>query len=177
VGRIARPSFIAIARIVRPRGNRGEVLAELYTDFAGRFEQLEEIWLEYPDQRRERKLLENSWQHQGRIVLKLSGTDSISEAEELVGAWVEVEFDRAVSLPEGTYFDHDLIGCTLYNSSGEELGTVSDILHIPGNDQLVVQGKGQEVLIPVRSNICRDISVERKRITVDPPEGLIDLNK
>jgi len=177
VGRVAQPSFIAIARIVRPRGNRGEVLAELHTDFAGRFEQLEEIWLEYADRRRERRLLENSWPHQGRIVLKLAGTDSIIQAEALVGAWVEVEFDQAVSLPEGSYFDHDLIGCTIYSSSGEELGTVSRILHIPGNDQLVVLRQGQEVMIPARSDICREISLERKRITVDPPEGLIDLNK
>jgi 16S rRNA processing protein RimM len=177
VGQIARPSFIAIARIVRPRGNRGEVLADLHTVFPGRFEQLEEIWLEYPDQRRERRLLENSWQHHGRVVLKLSGTNSIAEAKALVGVWVEVEVDQAVSLPDGTYFDHDLIGCTIYSAHGEELGAVSDILHIPGNDQLVVQGKRQEVLIPARSDICTDVSVERKRITVDLPEGLIDLNK
>jgi 16S rRNA processing protein RimM len=177
VGQIARPSFIAIARIVRPRGNRGEVLADLYTDFAARFELLEEIWLEYPDRRRERKLLENSWQHHGRIVLKLSGANSIAEAETLVGAWVEVEADHAVPLPEGTYFDHDLIGCTLYTANGEELGTVSEIMHIPGNDQLVVQGKRQEILIPVRSDICKDVSLERKRIIVELPEGLIDLNK
>lgn len=177
MGQVARPSFIAIARIVRPRGNRGEVLAELHTDSVGRFEHLQEIWLEYPDQRRERRILENSWPHRGRMVLKLSGSNSIAEAETLVGVWIEVEGDRAVSLPEGTYFDHDLIGCALYSANGDELGTVSDILHIPGNDQLVVQGKRQEVLIPARSDICREVSVERKRITVDLPEGLMDLNK
>ena len=87
-------------------------------------------------------------------MLKLAGTDSIAQAEALVGAWVEVEFDQAVSLPEGSYFDHDLIGCTIYSSSGEELGTVSRILHIPGNDQLVVLRQGQEVMIPARSDIC-----------------------
>jgi 16S rRNA processing protein RimM len=153
------------------------VLADLHTDFAGRFEQLKEIWLEYPDQRREQRILENSWSHRGRVVLKLSGTNSIAEAEALAGAWIEIEIDQAVSLPEGTYFDHDLIGCVLYNADGEELGTVSDILHIPGNDQLVVQGKRQEIMIPARSDICREVSVERKRISVDLPEGLIDLNK
>jgi 16S rRNA processing protein RimM len=153
------------------------VLAELHTDFAGRFEHLGEIWLEYPDQRRERRILESSWPHRGRVVLKLSGTNSIAEAETLAGAWIEVEVDQAVSLPEGTYFDHDLIGCLLYSANGEELGTVSEILHIPGNDQLVVQGKRQEVLIPATSDICREVSVERKRIIVDLPEGLMDLNE
>ena len=173
----AQPSLIAIARIVRTRGNRGEVLADLYTDFPARFDSLEKVWLEWPDGSRECLRLDESWEHKGRRVIKFAGTDSISSAERLVGAWLKVEAASAVTLPEGTYFDHDLIGCSVRSTTGEELGTVREVLRIAGNHQLVVVGKHGEFMVPAASDFCREISVAEKRILVDLPEGLIDLNK
>ncbi len=173
----AQPSFIAIARIVRTRGNRGEVLADLHTDFPARFDSLEQVWLEWPDGSRECLRLEESWEHKGRRVLKFSGIDSISSAERLAGAWLKVEAASAATLPEGTYFDHDLIGCSVWSTAGEELGTVREVLRISGNHQLVVDGRHGEFMVPVASGFCTEISVAEKRILVDLPEGLIDLNK
>ncbi len=173
----AQPSYIVVARIVRTRGNRGEVLADLYTDFPARFDSLENAWLEWPDGSRERVRLEASWEHRGRRVLKFAGTDSISSAERLVGAWLKVEAEKAVALPEGTYFDHDLIGCLVRNVAGEELGTVKEVLRIAGNHQLVVAGRLGEFMLPAASGFCLEISVAEKRILVDLPEGLIDLNR
>jgi 16S rRNA processing protein RimM len=173
----AQPSYIAIARIARTRGNRGEVLADSYTDFPDRFLLLSEVWVALPDGSREQLALESSWEHSGRPVLKFAGIDSISSAERLVGAWIEIEANQAVELPEGTYFDHDLIGCTVRNVSGEHLGTVKEILRIAGNHQLVVEREGKEYMIPAVPAICRDVSISEKRILVDLPEGLMDLNK
>jgi 16S rRNA processing protein RimM len=173
----AQPSHITIARIARTRGNRGEVLADLYTDFPDRFQLLSEVWLELADGSHERLALESCWQHAGRQVLKFSGIDSISSAGRLVGAWVEIEASQAIELPEGTYFDHDLIGCAVCSVSGENLGTVKEILRITGNNQLVVDHAGKEFMIPAVSGICKDISIAKKLILVDLPEGLIDLNK
>ncbi len=173
----AQPSFIAIARIVRTRGNRGEVLADLYTDFPARFDSLAEVWLEWPNGPSEQGHLEESWEHKGRMVLKFAGTDSISSAERLIGAWVKVELGNAVTLPEGTYFDHDLIGCAVRSQEGEDLGTVTEVLRISGNNQLVIAGKRGEFMLPAASEFCREVSIAKKRILVDLPEGLIDLNK
>ncbi len=173
----AQPSFVAVARIVRTRGNRGEVLADLHTDFPARFDSLEVVWLEWPDGSRERMHLSSSWEHKGRRVLKFAGTDSISSAERLIGAWLMVEAADAVALPEGIYFDHDLIGCRVQGISGEDLGIVRDVLRISGNHQLVVDGSHGEFLLPAASGFCRDISIAEKKIVVDLPEGLIDLNK
>jgi 16S rRNA processing protein RimM len=173
----AKPSFIAIARIVRTRGNRGEVLVDLYTDYPDRFDALGEAWLEFDDGRRQRMTLEASWEHKGRRVLKFAGIDTISSAENLVGGWVEIPADQAVHLPKGTYFDHDLVGCSVFDMRGNRLGTVDDILRIAGNSQLVVKGSGREYLIPAVEDICIRISIEEKQILVDPPEGLMDLNK
>jgi 16S rRNA processing protein RimM len=173
----AQPSFIVIARIVRTRGNRGEVLADLYTDFPARFDSLADVWLEWPDGSRKIVKVENTWEHKGRRVLKFEGIDSISSAERLPGAWLMVEFRNAVPLDEGTYFDHDLVGCTVNSTGGEELGTVKEVIRITGNNQLLIMGKHGEFMVPAVDGICREVSIERKRIVVDLPEGLIDLNK
>ncbi len=173
----APPSYIAIARIARTRGNRGEVLADLYTDFPDRFNELEEVWLEFADGHRLRIAIEDTWEHKGRIVLKFTGVNDISSAEAYVGCWVQVPSDKAMELPEGTYFDHDLIGCGVRDTGGNELGVVKEVLRIAGNNLLVVKGPDREYMIPAVDSICIRISIPEKRILIDPPEGLLDLGK
>lgn len=173
----AQPSFIAIARIARTRGNRGEVLADLYTDFPDRFNLLREVWLVPDGGHRQLLALEGSWEHKGRRVLKFAGVDSISSAEAYVGCWVEIPVDQAMPLPEGTYFDHDLVGCSVQDTRGNQVGTVIEVLHIAGNSQLVVKHLDREFLIPAVESICVRISPKEKQILVDLPEGLMDLAK
>ena len=177
-------SFIAIARIARTRGNRGEVLADLHTDNPDRFDDLGEVWLEFDDGARRtrtpeetpaKKTLEDVWDHKGRKVLKFRGVDTISDAETVVGCWVMIPADQAVKLPEGTYFNHDLVGCTVIGIDGTLIGTVKDVLDIADNSQLVVRGDSREYLIPTVKNICMEVSIPDKRITINPPEGLMDL--
>lgn len=172
----ARPSHIAIARILKPRGNRGEVLVEVHTDFPERFSLLDQVWVKYPDGRRECLEIEYCWEHQGRQVLKFSSVESIGDAEKLVGAWIEIDEHQIMTLPAGTYWDHDLTGCRLRNQSGDFLGEVTSVLRIPGNDQLVVQINDVEYLVPLAAAICRQICIPRKEILVELPEGLIGLN-
>ncbi len=92
---------LAIARIVRTRGNRGEVLADILTDFPERFQRLKAVWLEFPDRHRETAVVEATWPHKGRQVLKFAGIESISEAERLRSAWVLIDRKDAVPLEEG----------------------------------------------------------------------------
>jgi len=174
--------FIAIAKIARARGNRGEVLADLHTDYPERFDGLEEVWLEFDDNGRQgrasrvKKTIEDVWEHKGRTVLKFAGVDTIGDAEALAGCWVVVPRDQAVPLPEGTYFDHDLVGCEVEDVRGVRAGTVAEVLRIADNAQLVVRGQGgQEHLIPAVASICVKISVAEKKIVIDPPEGLMEL--
>jgi 16S rRNA processing protein RimM len=169
-------SFIVIARIARTRGNRGEVLADLYTDFPDRFDALEEVRVEFSDGRTQPVVIESNWEHKGRIVLKFAGIDSISAAQDYVGCWVAIPAEQAVKLPEDTYFDHDLVGCSVADLQGNKLGIVSEILRIAGNNQLVVKDSDREYMIPVVKSICVEIDIMKKRITVDLPEGLMDLN-
>ncbi len=172
------PPLVTIARIVRPRGNKGEVLAEAFTDFPGRFDILQEVWIEFGDKRLLRAQLEWTWEHKRRRILKFKGYDTIGAAETLVGCLVHVPGSEAVGLPEGMYFDHDLVGCTVVDHHGNQLGVVDGILRIPGNHQLVVKDPGgKEFLIPAAESICKQISIDNKRILVDLPEGLMDLDR
>jgi len=173
----AGPSHIAVARISRTRGIRGEVLADLHTDFPERFGLLHRVWVELPDGKRLSLVLERCWWHQGRPVLKFSGIDTITAAEPLVGGWVEVEAGETVALPDGMYWDRELEGCRVIDRRGEKLGVVTSILRIAANSQLVVQGEDGEFLIPLVAAFCREISVERREILVELPEGLMDLNR
>jgi len=168
---------VAIARIVRTRGNRGEVLAELHTDFPSRFGGLDEVWLQFPGGHRVRVPLVDSWEHQGRIVLKFAGIDTISAAEALIGAWVQVDASEAVPLPEGTYYYHDLIGCSVLSSGGEFLGTVADVERVSGSSLLVVKGAKGQYLVPAVAGICKEVRIPQKIIVVDLPAGLMDLNE
>jgi 16S rRNA processing protein RimM len=170
-------SYKVIARITRPRGNRGEVLVELHTDFPDRFDLLKQVRLEFPDGRRESYEIEDCWDHQGRRVLKFHGVDSISAAEGLAGAWIEVAPEQVMPLPPGTYWDSDLVGCTVRTGDGRNLGVVREIWRIAGNDQLVVAGSRGEWLVPVVAAFCKEVSIVRKEIVVDLPEGLLDLNE
>ena len=169
-------SFITIARIVKTRGNRGEVLVDSLTDFPDRFDALEQVWLAFSDGPQEKIRLDFTWEHKGRRILKFEGIDSISSAEKLVGCLVQVPKEQAVRLPRGTFFDHDLVGCSVENRQGHYLGVVDSVLRIPGNSQLVVKNLGKEVLVPAVESICTHISIDEKRIIIDPPEGLMDLD-
>ena len=165
-----------IARVVRTRGNKGEVLAELHTDFPTRFDGLEMVWLEFAGGQRQRLRIEHSWEYRGRRVIKFEGVGSISAAERLVGAWIQVEAAEAVPLPCDTYFDHDLVGCELRSGSGDFFGTVTAVLHLAGNNLLAVQGSRGEFLVPATKAILRAVDLGRRQIVADLPDGLMDLN-
>jgi 16S rRNA processing protein RimM len=135
------------------------------------------VWLEFPKGDQERLTLENAWQHKGRLVLKFSGIDSIGSAGALAGAWVEIEASEAARLPAGTYWDHDLVGCTVSDGEGTKLGVVREVLRIAGNSQLVVDGPSGEFLVPAVADICTAVFIERREIVVDLPAGLMDLNR
>lgn len=164
--------LVAIARIARPRGIRGEVVAEILTDCPERFEGLETVTAVIGEGRRELKI-ENAWFQNERIVLKFEGIDSIEAAEELRDAEICVPDSDAVELEEGEFFDWQLEGCEVLTVGGERLGTVKELMRTGGTEILVITGD-REYLVPFAESICTEVDVVNKRIVVDPPEGLLE---
>jgi 16S rRNA processing protein RimM len=169
--------LVAVARAVKTRGLRGEIVAELLTDFPERFDGLEELIAVAPDGQRSSLILEDQWLQAGRIVLKFAGYDSIEAASALIGCEFAVPESERVELEEDEYYDWELTGCRVETVEGEELGTVREVLRTGGSAEVLLVekvGAEREHLIPLAETICVEIDIENKLIRVDPPEGLLE---
>ena len=167
--------LISIARIARPQGIRGEVIADLLTDFPERFATLETARLKKPNGDLLSLRLENARPHKGRILLKFAGYDTMNAAEALRDARVMVSHDQLVKLPEDSFYDFDLIDCEVTTKDGQSVGRVGNVHNYGAAPLLVVEAGDKEHLIPLASSICIEIDVAQKRIVIDPPEGLLEL--
>lgn len=167
--------LVVIARAVKVRGLKGEIVAELFTDFPERFEDVEQLVLVSPGGERTVKQLEDYWFQNDRVVLKLAGYNDVEAAKQLVGYVFAVPEQDRVSLPEDHYYDWELEGCEV--SVGDEIiGKVSSVLRTGGAEILVITDeKGSERLVPLAESIVVEIDPVAKTIVVDPPEGLLEL--
>lgn len=166
--------LVAIAKIVKARGLRGELSADLLTDFPERFDDLERVYAVGNDGKSTELKLEKFWFQNDRIILKFAGFDTIETAETLRGCEICVPESEAVELDEGEFFDWELIDCTIETVEGEKIGRVKEVMRTGGTEILVVAGAEKEFLIPFAETICTEIDVENKLIRVDAPEGLLD---
>ncbi|HEY6189731.1 MAG TPA: ribosome maturation factor RimM [Pyrinomonadaceae bacterium] len=168
--------LVAVARAVRTRGLRGEVVAELLTDFPERFEKLERLIAVAPGGERRVLILEEHWFQRERIVLKFAGYDSVEAASALVGSEFAVPEAERVELPEDEFYDWELEGCVVETIEGERVGVVREMLKTGGVEMLVVENDraDREHLIPLAEEICVEINVAEKLIRIDAPEGLLE---
>jgi len=166
--------LVAIAKIVRTRGLKGEVVADVLTDFPERFEALEVVTAVLAGGKRRELKIEKFFFQKDRIVLKFAGVDSIESGEALRAAEVCIDEADAVDLDEDEYFDWELEGCEVETVEGESLGTVREVLRTGGTEVLVIDGSERELMIPFAESICTEVDVEGKRLIVDPPEGLLE---
>ena len=167
---------VVIARIVKARGIRGEVACDMETDFPERFGQLGRVTVWMPDDSRLSLGIEDHWFHKGRVVLKFAGYDTMTAAEQLVGGRLVIAEADAVELEEDEFYQYHLIGATVVTREGRAVGPVVRLLETGSAVLLVVEGDDKrEVLIPFVDEICTEVDVGARRITVNPPEGLLDL--
>jgi 16S rRNA processing protein RimM len=175
-------SWVSVARVLRPQGRHGEVLAEILTDFPERFAILSEVFLQRnPSSLPSPITLEKSWLHKGRVVLKFANVDSISDAESLRGAEVVLPLAARVALEPDAAYIGDLIGCTvvdLHSPDPATVGTIRDVIQQAHTTDLlvVVDAKGVEQWIPFARAYVVRMNLENRRIEMDLPAGLLDIN-
>ncbi len=166
---------VVIAEIVRPRGNRGELIVISQTDVPGRIELLKSATARLADGSDVPVEIAEAWQHKGDWVLKFAGIDSIDAAQRFRGADLWVPFAGRGTLPEGDFFVSDLIGCcVLDNATGERLGVVKGWQQYGGPPLMEVTVGEREVLVPFGSPMC-NVDLAARTIRVDLPEGLLEL--
>lgn len=165
--------LVAIAKIAKPRGLKGEVIADVLTDFPERFDDLECVTAVMPDASTRELKIEDHWPQADRIVLKFTGVDSIDAAEELRNAEVCIAESEAIDLGEGEFYDWQLAGCDVQTVDGIVIGKVRELMRTGAAEILIVDGD-KEYLIPFATSICTVVDIENKLITIDPPEGLLE---
>ena len=180
--------WVWLARIRRPQGRKGEVFADVLTDFPEKFAERRRLWLiadpDSPRAKADNAPLEvellTHWLHKGGIVLHLMGIDSISAAETLAGLVVAIPVAERAALSEDEVYIADLVGCALVDVAGKTpvmVGEIEDVDRTAGPVALlVVRGAEGEVLIPFAKSYLRTLDLAGKRVEMALPEGLVDLN-
>lgn len=165
-----------VGRIARAHGNRGQVIVDAETDFpeerfkAGSVLQIRNGTAIEP------VIIETVRFQRGRPIIGLAGIDTMDAAEALAGAELRIDPDTLQPLPSGSFYHHDLIGCSVQTPGGRLIGQVTGVEGSAAGSRLVVESSAGEILIPLAEDICVKVDVAGRTIVVEPPEGLLDLN-
>ncbi len=164
---------ITVGRVLRPWGIKGEVKVEILSDYPERF--LERVGFFVSG---EYMCVEEVRFHQGAVLLKFERIESLEQAESLRDAYLEVETRDIPPLGRDEYYWFEIMGLRVYTVQGRYLGTLVEILPNAGVDVYRVEepDSGEtDYLIPAAREIVVEVDLERERMTVDPPKGLLDL--
>jgi 16S rRNA processing protein RimM len=169
--------MVLIGRVARPHGLKGQVVVNPETDFIEeRFAPGSRMWTRHGDALE--ALTVTSAKVQGRRpVVGFEGFERIEDVERLAGCELRIPESALQTLDEGHYYQHQLAGCEVETVAGERVGVVVKVEGGVGASRLVVENNGGEVLIPFVTAICTEVDVTARRIRIDPPEGLLELNR
>ena len=161
--------LVAIGRVVKPQGRKGEVLTEPLSDRPDRFPLLKSAYVAGPGGTAREVVVTSCWPHKGRFVLKLEGVDTISDAEGYRGLEIRIGEEELPPLGEGAYYHHELLGCEVVDGEGRSLGAVEKLLETGGAPVLVVRGE-KETLVPFAEPFIQSIDRGSRRVVVKPQE-------
>lgn len=164
--------YLAIGRVIRAHGLRGELSVAVLTDFPERFETTEWVYLGNEFEATPYRLQSFRW-HQQNVLLTLEGVTDRTQAERLKGQLVQVPLEEAMPLPDGSYYLYQLIGLKVEDTSGQFLGTIKEVLETGANDVYVVEHEGQELLLPAIPDVIKRVDLPQGIIVVHLLEGLI----
>jgi 16S rRNA processing protein RimM len=164
--------------VVKTQGRRGEVAVELHTDIPDRFRENMRLWALLKNNERREVEVEDLWPHKEWLVLKFRGVESISDAELLVGAELQLPRSERAELEPGWTYLSDLVGCTVFDGE-REIGPIEDVTFGAGEAPLLVVKSGGKLPyeIPFAEEFLVKVDLERKQIRMRLPEGLLEVNK
>lgn len=168
--------FVSLARIVKTQGRRGEVAAVVQSDIPDRFASGMKLFALSESGTRRELEIEDLWPHKGLLVLKFAGVDSISDAEELVGAELQVPRAERAQLEAGWTYVSDLVGCALFDH-GREIGHIEDVHFGAGEAPLViVAGQDKTFEIPFAQAYLDGVDLQGREVRMSLPEGMLEIN-
>ncbi len=168
--------MVLVGRIARPHGIRGQVIVTPETDFVEERFQAGKMFWTRSDRGEEALTISSARVQNGRPVIGFEGFATIEDVERLAGRELRVPEDSLQPLPDGAYYLHELVGCAVETTAGEQVGEVQRVEGGAGASVLSVAGARGEVLVPLAADICVEIDIATRRIRINPPEGLLELN-
>jgi len=167
--------LILIGHVIRPHGLTGLLRIVSYAQSKETFLEAGSVFLKTgQDELHERKVV-SIRPHRSIFLLKLSGLNSIDQAEALRGAGILVRKDSLAEKDEDEFFWYELLGLDVYLETGQYLGILKEIFPTGSNDVYVVENQGKEFLIPAIHQVVEEIDIPRKRMIISPVKGLLDL--
>jgi 16S rRNA processing protein RimM len=166
--------MIAVGRITKSVGIKGELNVAVLTDNPKRFEKLKSVWIGTDEAGAERYTVLSVRMSRSGVVLKTKEIQSRLAAEAQRGRFVFAAAKDAITLTRGSYFIHDIVGMNVLTEAGEQIGIVRDVMQLPANDVWVVAAGEKEILIPAMKEVIRSVDVQRRVIVIRPMEGLLE---
>jgi 16S rRNA processing protein RimM len=173
-GKILCMELIAIGRISKPIGTRGELKILPLTDTIERFVGLKSVWVGCDETTVDLFDISVVRVDAKQVVMSLQGIESAQESEKFRNCYIFIPKEKIVALPTGSYFMDDVLGCEVVTEEQKHVGKIVDLLSLPANDVWVVRKDTKEILIPAVKAIVRKVDVRTKRITIHALEGLLD---
>lgn len=166
--------MIAVGRITRSVGLKGELSLVMLTDRPDRFAMLKSVWVGTDEGQAVRHALLSARVARTAVIIKLKGIETRSAADEHQGQLVFVSDKDAIAPKKGSYFIHDVVGMNVVTEAGEKIGTVRDVMQLPAHDVWVVIAGVKEILIPAVKVFIRSVDVQSRTVVIRPPEGLLE---
>ncbi len=163
--------------MVKTQGRRGEVAVEVHSDVPDRFSEGLRLWALLKTGQRREVMVEDLWPHKGFLILKFEGIETISDAEPMVGAELQLPRSQRAELEPGWTYLSDLIGCRVFDGE-REIGPIEDVQFGAGEAPLLVV-KGAAKLayeIPFAEAYLEKVDLERRQVRMRLPEGMLDVN-
>ena len=168
--------YITVARVAKTQGRHGEVAADLYTDFPEKFAERTHLTGLAKDGSRRDLEVTDHWPHKGWMVFKFAGVDDMDAAEELIGSELQIPAAERAELEPGAAYVSDLVGCAVFDG-GKQVGTVKDVEFTSGSAPLLLVEDGKrEHMVPYAESFLRKVDVAGKKIEMQLPEGLLELD-
>lgn len=154
--------FLTVGKIINTHGLKGEVKVKPTTDDVERFKSLSRIYIDGKEMN-----VEGCKFQPKNVILKIKEIESIEQAERFKNKLIKVTREDAVELSDDSYFETDIIGCSVYEETGKNLGKIDEIIYTGSNDVYWIKGEN-EVLIPAINDIILNVDIKNKKITIKP---------
>lgn len=164
--------LIPIGKILRTHGNKGALKVLVLSDVPDRLAEFSSLFCS-KDGETEKLTVSQYLSHNEFAILKFENINTPADAEKLKGCLLCIEEENLLTLPEDTFYIHELVGFTVFDESRNQVGKLKEIWQLPANDVYVVESDQKETLFPAIKGAIKKISTEDSEIIVDERYGVI----